>query len=239
MKQNKKQTKQTKKLSKKAKKVLAIVIASIVFFTAALFAVDSLADANPKSYHRFFISTFAGSFEADGCPNTYYQVEIKKDAQSGKTEYSCINTKIGTTNSANVKEIWVNLSDFKKDELTIFLSKGWEAKSGYLTETKITRSQIKNSEDGWFKVYSKSSGLEVNSSGFYGQLRIGFSENIRVREIVVVDVNGKLGTVTVSHCSNGPKPVGAGEYSAAHEGKFTPADVSNVCDEKSTFENKK
>ena len=56
----------------------------------------------------------------------------------------------------------------------------------------------------------------------------------KVREIVVVDIKGNLGKVSVRHCSNGGKPEYKG-YAEVHDGELNPAGISNVCDESETF----
>ena len=228
--------KEKRKMSKKAKIILAVVLSLVVFLTAGLFVVDSFAPASPKPYHRWVISTFNGSYDAEGKPKTSYQIEVKTDKKTGKLEYSCINTKISTTNTENVKEIWISISDLYEKELNVVLSKGWEGKSEFLTERTFTKSDVRRNADGWFKVYNNTeSGLEYNKYGFYGQLRLSFSANVKVREIVVVDVYGIVGTVTVDHCSNGPRPYKDLDkgFAAVHNSTFKPADMNNVCDEKS------
>jgi hypothetical protein len=226
----------SKKLSKKSVKVIAIILAVIAFIMASLFVVDSFAPANPKVYHKFVLSTFSGSFDGEDTPNSYYQVEIQKNSQSGEKQYFCLNTKVSTTNTVNIKEIWINFSDVYEDDINIFTSMGRNGKSKYLSERTYTKSQIRRDKDGWFRIYNtgKKEGLKVQQSEFYGQLRVGFSANVKVREIVVVDVNGKVGKVAVDHCSNGGKPVVDG-YSEVHDGELNPIGVSNVCDESSTF----
>lgn len=216
-----------------------MVMAIVLFLVASLFVIDSFAPANPKVYHRFALSTIFGSFDGEDTPNSYYQVQIQKSIETGEKQYSCINTKISTTNSENVKEIWINLSDVYDNELKIYLSTGWEGKSKYLSEITYSKSKIKkNSDDGWFRVYNtktKEDGLKVNDYGFYGQLRFSFSSNCKVREIVVVDMKGNLGTVTAQHCSNGGVPAGKDKYADSHDNKFKPNDMTNVGDEKTTF----
>ncbi len=223
-------------LSKKGKIVISVILAVIVFLVAGLFVVDSFAPANPKPFHKWVLSTFSGSFDGEDTPNTFYQVQIQKNIETGERQYSCINTKISTTNSENVKEIWVCFSDLYEDNIEIFLSTGWQGKSKYLSQRSYSKADVKGDKDGWFRIYNREKdGLVINSSGFYGQLRIGFSANVKVREIVVVDMKRNLGSISVDHCSNGDKPSGEGEYSNEHDNKFTKEDAINVCDEKSTF----
>ena len=221
---------------KKAMRIIAIILAIIAFITAGLFVVDSFAPASPKVYHKFVISTFSGSFDGEGTPNSAYQVEIQKNSQSGEVQYFCINTNVSTTNNVNIKEIWISFSDVYEEELNIFTSMGWQGKSKYLSERTYTKSQIRNNENGWFKIYNtgKEEGLKVQQPEFYGQLRVGFSANVKVREIVVVDIKGNLGKVSVRHCSNGGKPEYKG-YAEVHDGELNPAGISNVCDESDTF----
>ena len=224
------------KLSKKSVKIIAIILAVIAFITAGLFVVDSFAPASPQAYHKFVISTFSGSFDGEGTPNSYYQVEIQKNSQSGEVQYFCINTNVSTTNTVNIKEIWVSFSDLYDKEINIFTSMGWQGKSKYLSERTYTKADVRKNKNGWFRIYNtgKKEGLKVQQSEFYGQLRVGFSTNVKVREIVVVDVNGKVGKVSVSHCSNGGKPVVNG-YSEVHDGELNPVGISKVCDESETF----
>ena len=233
-------TKKSKKskMTKKAKIVIASVLAVIAFLTAGLFVLDSFAPASPKPYHKFALSTFTGSFDAEGLPSSYYQVQIQKEVGKNEAEYSCINTKVSTIESENIREIWVSFSDLYENELNIVLSTGWEGKSKFLSERTYSKSDVKNNENGWFKVYSSGGeGFKYNGSGVYGQIRFAFSANVKVREILVVAVDGRVGTVTVDHCSNGPKPIKGqnDDYAAVHGNKFTPSDVGNVCDEKSLY----
>ena len=225
------------KINKKGKIGISVILAVIIFLLAGLFVVDSFAPASPKPFHKWVLSTFSGSFDGEDAPNTFYQVQIQKNVETGERQYSCINTKISTTNSENVKEIWVCFSDLYEDNIEIFLSTGWEGRSKFLSQRNYSKADVKRNKDGWFRIYNtgKEDGLVINSSGFYGQLRIGFSSNVKVREIVVVDMKGNLGSISVDHCSNGDKPSGEGEYSNEHGNKFSRKDANNVCDEKETF----
>lgn len=229
--------KQVQKAKKFNIKVFAMIMAIVLFLVATLFVLDSFAPANPKVYDRFALSTIFGSFDGEDTPNSYYQVQIQKSIETGEKQYSCINTKINTTNSVNVKEVWINLSDVYDDELKIYLSTGWEGKSKYLSKRTYSKLDIKNDEDGWFRVYNtgKEEGLKINEYGFYGQLRFSFSSNCKVREIVVVDMDNNLGTVKAEHCSNGGVAEEEGKSADSHDNKFKPNDMTNVGDEKTTF----
>ena len=232
----KKEIKTAKKFNKK---IFAMVMAIVLFLTAILFVVDSFALANPKVYHRFALSTVFGSFDGKDTPNTFYQVKIQKNIETGEKQYSCINTQVTTTSNENIKEIWINLSDVYDNELKIFLSTGWNSKSKYLSDRTYSKSDIKRNKDGWFRVYSNKDGLKISDGDFHGQLRVSFSGNVKVREIVVVDIKNNLGTVTARHCSNGGVAQVEGEFSELHDNKFKPEDMINVGDEKTTFKTEK
>ena len=57
--------------------VLAVALAVIlvIALVTTTFLVDSFAIANPKCYHKFFLSTFNGSYDAENMPSTYWQVK--------------------------------------------------------------------------------------------------------------------------------------------------------------------
>ena len=245
---NKNAKKPKTKMTKKAKIILASVLAGIAFLTASLFVVDSFAPASPVPYHQFVISTFAGSVDAKDKPNSYYQVQIQKEVSGDKTEYSCINTRVqtegGINGQANIREIWISFSDLYENEINIFLSTGWQGKSRFLSERTYSKADVRRNKTGWFKVFS-SGGEGFNHDVHDGhmvnhEIRFGFSASVKVREIVVVDVNGVVGTVTVpkdrgAGCSYGPRPIKGqnNDYSATHTSKFYPDDLKNICDEKS------
>ena len=59
-------------------KTILIVLLSVVFLSSLViscFIIDSLAVANPKAYHKFVLSTFNGSYDKEGLPSTYWQVD--------------------------------------------------------------------------------------------------------------------------------------------------------------------
>ena len=216
------------------KKVLALVLVLVVFLTTSLFIVDSFAPANPRVYHKFILSAFSGSFDGEDTPNTYYEVKSASDETTGEALYSCVNLKLTTVNSVKFKEIWVNISDIKANEITIFTSKGYAGNTKFLSERTFKRSDIKANKDGWFRVYNTPEGTEYNVPSFYGELKIGFSTNVRVREVVVVDVDNKLGSLTFKSCSVGKKPEKGDETGVSHT-VFEDPTAKNVCDEKSKY----
>lgn len=240
---------QPKKKKSKIRKPLItlvslVVIAAIV--TSTLFFIDSLAPANPKVYHKFVKSTFNGSYDGEHTPNDYYQVQIQKDKDTGEVLYSFIDVHVstvgGTSGVTSVSEIWINFSDVDADELTITLSKGYELKTYLIKEKTYSRKDIKKDEDGWFRLYlNDKEGLDVTKGDFLGQLRIGFSASVRVREIVVLDTNKDVSTLGTANGTDirysvGPKPTTEGieGYTKVTDAKADET-LKNIKGESSTF----
>ncbi len=219
--------------------LIAFLVVSITL--SALFVIDSFAPANPKVYDRWVLSTFKGSYDGKNTPNSYYQLEIQKDYDSGELLYSCVDVEFRTWNGDDrpVKEIWINISDLYENEVKIFLGKGTANSTKLLKELTYSANDIKNDKDGWFRLYNNPSGLKYNVSGFYGELKIGFSANVKLREVVIVDVNNQLAsTMSVTGCSVGKKPsigINGNDISVTHIDKFEPIDMKNVCDEQDKF----
>lgn len=211
--------------------ILSAFLALVVFVVASLFVLDSTGPANPKKYHKFLWSAFNGSYVEEGSPQDYYQVNIQKELETGEVLYSCVNLKISATNSKNISEIWINISDLYESELDIFLSKGTDSTTTFLKDYKITKSSMKKNEDGWFKIYNNKSGGLVQKD-FYGELKIGFSANIKFREMVIIDVDGNFGSINVVSCSNGKKPTP--EKRETHV-KIDKGDAENIVGESGTF----
>ncbi len=228
--------KETKKLSKKTKLTLISIAVGLIFITAILFIIDSFAPANPKVYHRWVLSTFSGSFDGEDTPNTYQQMEVLQDVdEESQVVYSCIDTKVTTTNQVAIKEIWINISDLYNEELSIFISKGIDTKTTYIHDLTLSKKDIKSDKDGWFRIYYNENGLSHNVSNFFGQIKIGFSANVKFREMVVVDINGNLGSIEVKGRSIGAMPNKDGT-SITHK-KTDLGDAKNIADEKNTFKN--
>lgn len=215
----------------------AFLVISILLST--LFVIDSFAPANPKVYDRWVLSGINGSYDGKDTPNSYYQVEIQKDYDSGEVLYSCVDLKISTWNSRPIKEIWINISDLYESEINIFLGKGTET-TKLLKDITLTASDIRKDDDGWFRLYNNNSGLNYNASGFYGELKIGFSANIKLREIVIIDSEeGELfSSMKVVQCTAGKKPskgINNADITVTHEDKFEHIDMGKVIDEQTTF----
>ena len=224
------------KSSKKTGLVLGLVAMCVAFLTATVFVIESLAPINPKAYHKFLVSSFVGSVDGDDTPNSYYQVEVQEDAsEQGEKLYTCIDLRYSTSNSAGVKEVWINISDVSEQNLTVFLSKGNDTKTTGINERVLDKKTIKKDKDGWFRIYNANlETMPDGLKGFNGQLKIGFSCNVRLREMVIVDINGKLATIEdIKSCSIGKKP-DKGEVVKEYD-KIPIHDAKNICDEQKTF----
>ena len=145
----------------------------------------------------------------DNYPGNFYQVEA--DSVTDNT-YFCIDARISTTNSRNIKEIWINLTDINSDSINITLSKGFQDKTLLFAGVILSKKQVETDEDGWFKLYSGD--LKISSPGFYGELKIGFSSEIKVRELLILDKQLQSGRISVHHCSTGPQPTA--EYTGGY-----------------------
>ena len=227
----KSKTKQKFKFTKKNIALILAISLGFLFIVASLFIVDSFSPANPKVYHRWFISTFAGSFDGENTPNTYHQIDIKKDIDSGESLYSCIDLELNPVNGSKnpCKEIWINLSDVQSTELNIFFAYGHTLNVQYIFEKTLTEKDIRADKDGWFLLYSSDSGLPVSGADKY--LKIGFSSNVRVREIYFVGLKNTIRAKAVS-CTYGLKPTK--DKSVNHE-KSSVSTADNVVDEAKTF----
>ena len=177
-------------MAKKNKLLIKIgvsVLAVIFFLTCALFVVDSFAPANPKCYDKFLLSTFNGSYDAEGLPKTYWQVEPRQDAEGNRVP-SIARFSLTTVDIESVGQIWINISDLKEKEAKITIVYGNTALTVSGT-TVITAKQLKESQDGWIKVYdSTDANFKTFTTKFVG---VGFENEVRVREIAFKDINGK------------------------------------------------
>ena len=227
----KSKTKQKFQFTKKNIAIILAVTLSFLFIVASLFVVDSFSPANPKVYHRWFVSTFAGSFDGEDTPNTYHQIDIKKDISSGESLYSCIDLELNPVNGSKnpCKEIWINISDLQSTELNIFFAYGHTLNVQHVFEKTLTEKEIRADEDGWFLIYSNDKGLSV--AGADKSVKIGFSSNVRVREIYFVGLTNTISAKAVS-CSYGLKPTKS--KSVDHE-KASVSTAGNVIDESKTF----
>ncbi len=168
-------------------KIGVIALAVIFFITCALFVVDSMGSANPKCYKKFFLSTFNGSYNADGAPATYWQIEPKQDKEGVRVP-TYARYYLTTHDSEDVGEIWINISDLKEKELKVTIGTGVTTLS-VRGSMVITAEDVKASEDGWFKVYDASNpgDFETFTSKY---VWVGFENDVRVREIAFKDLHG-------------------------------------------------
>ncbi len=218
--------------NKKLISVILIAVASILFIVCSLFVIDSVGPANSKVYKKWLLSTFNGSYEAEGMPKTYWQIEPMQ-SKDGNRVVSYAKFTLSTTNNADIKEIWVNISDLKESEAKVTIGKG-TAKLTILGSKTVSAKQVKNSEDGWFKIYD-SSDTETFDALNSKQIWVGFQNDVRVREIVFIDSNDKIAdSAKVNGMSIDGTPIrDVDSFSNVKN------NVSYVADEKLTFENRK
>jgi hypothetical protein len=173
---------------------LAFIIA--LSLVAVVFLVDSFAIANPKCYHKFLLSTFHGSYDKKDMPKTYWQVRSYKDKETNEVLplYAKAKLSLDSLGNNHLGQIWIYVSDFAGDKLEITVGQTEQnetlnKKGAY----KITAEDIKNSKDGWFKVYDYTDKTNfktpMTSITIYW---IGFSTDIRIREMVFIDKHGAV-----------------------------------------------
>ena len=168
-------------------KIGVIILAVLFFLTCSVFVIDSLGPANPKCYKKFFLSTFNGSYTAEGSPATYWQIEPKQDKEGVRVP-TYARFSVTTHDSSNVGEVWINISDLKESELLVTIGSGLSTYKSAGTIT-ITSKEVKQSQDGWFKVFDVKD--TENFTSFTSKyVWVGFSNDVRVREIAFKDVDG-------------------------------------------------
>ncbi len=174
--------------------VLTFII--LVALVSTTFIVDSFAIANPKCYHKFFLSTFNGSYDAENMPSTYWQVKSLEDSEgNGLKVKAKVELPITNKSERVLGQIWINVSDFAGDKLEIFSYYGTSEYALNKNEKPfvITKSDIKNSQDGWFKVYDfEDTENFAKASTYTDDYSITFSSGIRVREMVFIDSEYEL-----------------------------------------------
>ncbi len=208
------------KLTKKQNTIKWIVI--VVALAAALsFLVNSFAPANPRAYHVYFLSAFHGSFNKKGLPGTYWQPEQRTDGNVRKICY------LRLSGSSDCNEVWINLSDFKELQTDIIVASGAGAPN-VKKRYNLTAKELKKSKDGWIKIYDKSKDSALSSS----YLNIGFTTNIRVREVVAIKSDGKKSTLTVQGWTIENSTIGESGYFG--EPEQYPS-LKNVVDEQDKF----
>ncbi len=214
--------------NKKLIKIGVIALAVLFFLTCSLFVIDSMGSANPKCYKKFFLSTFNGSYNVEGAPSTYWQIEPKQD-NDGVRVPTYARYSLTTDNSENIGEIWINISDLKESSLKVTIGYGLSSLNvaGSIT---ITSKEVKASEDGWFKVFdAKNPGDMKTFNSKYAW--VGFENDVRVREIAFKDILGNAPeTVDLRGMSINDSPL-----MESSKLKGQPNNVNNVNDEQKTF----
>ena len=233
--QNNQEVASKKKASKSFIIKLVDCIVAVVFFLLCIaFVIDSHAPANPKDYDIWFLSGINGSYDKDGNPNKYWQVEKKMSGDKYLTTYAQLEL-VGSYTSVN--EIWINLSDLYEDKLEIDII---NASSRTINNVTITADEMKDSKNGWFKLYdldvAKESNtdnvLEVNSRKF----SIGFNTKINVREIVFVKDKNTDGKFEIINYNITAEKV---DNQVTNLDKITESETSihNIKNEQTTFPN--
>lgn len=185
--------------SKKIFKRVGIITLSVIialFLLLGCFMVDSMAVANPKCYHKWVLSTFHGSYDKKDMPKTYWQVRSYKDKETNEVLplYAKAKLSLDSLGNNHLGQIWINVSDFAGDKIEITVGQTEQnetlnKKGAY----KITAEDIKNSKDGWFKVYDYTDKTNfktpMTSITIYW---IGISTDIRIREMVFIDKHGAV-----------------------------------------------
>lgn len=185
--------------SKKIFKRVSIITLSVIialFLLLGCFMVDSMAVANPKCYHRWVLSTFHGSYDKKDMPKTYWQVRSYKDKESNEVLPLYAKAKLSLDNLGDnhLGQIWINVSDFAGDKIEINVGQTEQNellnKKGAYT---ITHDDIKKSKDGWFKIYDYNDIANFKTPTTTVSIYwIGFSTDIRVREMVFLDKDGDM-----------------------------------------------
>lgn len=222
----------TKKSRKKTPIVISAVALAVVFFMlCAMIVVNSYAPYNPKCYHRWFFSTLNGSYNKEGLPSTYFQVE---EYENGEPTYIKIETK---REGKYVAAIYANLSDLKKKEVKFSVyngSKSAVTQNTALGSLDLQGKELKDSKDGWIQIYdaekSTVASNDVKSKTFY----VSVSERIRVRELVLLDSDGKVMNYTVKGYVLGNVTKDANKSDVKEE---NVNNVYNIIDEQKTFPN--
>ncbi len=182
------------------KKIFNRVLAGVLaFFTVAilvvtLFIVDSVSVANPKCYHKFVLSTFNGSYDKEGMPSTFWQVNAYKDDVTGEVLPVKLEVELPIVNKP-LKQIWINVSDFGGSEIEILSFYGTKNNPLNIKDKPfvLTNKDIRNSKDGWFKIYDSEDFSNFTTSNSYvDEYAITFSNAIKVRDIAFIDSKGEL-----------------------------------------------
>ena len=170
-------------------KLSAIILAVVFFFACIGVVVNSYAPANPKDYHRWFLSGIFGSYDKEGNPETYWAVEKTKSGNNELMVYSEISV---SGSYKNINELWLNLSDFYETETEIVVING---SSRTVNKYKLTATDLKANQNGWVKIYDLEDATASNDDDYENvtstKFFIGFKTKINVRELVVTNADGK------------------------------------------------
>ena len=220
-----------KKSKMKVAVLISVVLLAVMFFVlCAMIVVNSYAPYNPKRYHKWFLSAMHGSYDKEGLPSTYFQVE---DYENGEPTFIKLETK---REGKYVAAIYANLSDLKENEVKFSVYNG--SKSAVTQNTSLGNfdlkgEDLKDSEDGWIKIYdAKNSTVkdtDVSSKTFY----VSINKRIRVRELVLLDGDGKVMNYTVKGYVLGNKTFDESET----EVKDKAVSVYKIADEQQTYPN--
>lgn len=156
-------------------KISAIALAVFLFLFSILLLLNSFAPYNPKCYHVFGLSGVSGSFDKNGNPKTYYQVE--------QTTSVIELVHLNALNS-NVYYVWINVSDMVEDS-TIYLYNGGDSSAGLvcLSEYFLSGKELSKDNDGWICIYDRTKTSAGLSKHFY----LGTKSKIRIREVVFLN----------------------------------------------------
>ncbi len=177
-------------------RVFAGVLAffAVAILVATLFVIDSVGPANPKCYHKFLLSTFNGSYDKEGMPSTFWQVNAYKDEETGEALPVRLQAEL-TLQNKSLGQVFINVSDFSGDKIEILTFYGTKNNPLNVEDKPfvLTNRDIRNSKDGWFKIYDCDDTFNfIKADTYIDEYAITFSNEIKVREIVFIDSEGNL-----------------------------------------------
>ena len=210
-------------------KLTAIILAVIFFVACVGIVVNSYAPANPKDYHRWFLSGINGSYNKEGNPKTYWAVSKMQSGNNDVTVYGEITV---TGSYTKINEVWVNVSDLYEEETEIIVVNG---STKVVNKYLLKAEDLKKSQDGWLKIYDLEEAeldanddyVKITSTKFF----IGFNTAINVRELVVADADGN----TIDYSIKGIKIDNQSTSIDDEEVKNAENGVSNLNDEQKLF----
>ncbi|MBO5888791.1 MAG: hypothetical protein J6Q58_01470 [Clostridia bacterium] len=213
---------------------LSAIIVAVIFFIFCIGAVlDSYAPANPKDYHVWGLSGIFGSFNKNGNPESYWQVNKTKSGDNELAVYASL--RVTGASYSDIKEIWVNLSDLYEDQLEIDVINGSASKS--INKFNLKADNFKANKNGWVKIYdvveansnTTDNYLQITTTIFY----IGFNTKINVRELVFVSKANNVLDYDVRGVKIGNQEIGVDDDEL--EDIENGANVVNIKDEQEFF----